>query len=184
MAFYGPLANDLLVISCFVFVFRVDEPPTKRQKNGRSSMEEEKVFGAELMIFNKHQTCLLTNGDYELLLQEVMMSKNSCKKSSWETLDDSEKVAIGFLSDDHFRTSCVANGMFTSCLGLKAPYPFDMFEWGPTLRFTLHWSDTLVNGTVPRPSYGLPAAVPTPHQNGHRQRTQNHTNNYSKGTGE
>jgi polycomb protein SUZ12 len=58
-------------------------------------MEETKLFGSELIVYDKHNRCLLTDGDYELVLQEVQANvKGSPKKlSSWETIGEIKEVS-------------------------------------------------------------------------------------------
>ena len=51
-------------------------------------MESEKesvVYGAELVIYDKHKRCLLTEGDYEVALQELTAMAYK-KQASWETV--------------------------------------------------------------------------------------------------
>lgn len=59
-------------------------------------MEETKLFGSELIVYDKHNRCLLTDGDYELVLQEVQANvKGSPKKlSSWETIGEIKEVSV------------------------------------------------------------------------------------------
>jgi hypothetical protein len=59
-------------------------------------MEETKLFGSELIVYDKHNRCLLTDGDYELVLQEVQANvKGSPKKlSSWETIGEIKEVRV------------------------------------------------------------------------------------------
>lgn len=68
------------------------EPPNKRRKTAKGTVEEIKLFGAELIVYDKHNRCLLTDGDYELVLQEVQANvKGSPKKySSWEDIEIKE----------------------------------------------------------------------------------------------
>ncbi|XP_057310845.1 polycomb protein suz12-like [Hydractinia symbiolongicarpus] len=77
------------------------EPPAKRHKSEtvvESSISEEgevpssevfmdqtsASFSAELIVYDRHKTCLLTAGDYELLLQD---NDDTCanKNNSWES---------------------------------------------------------------------------------------------------
>lgn len=57
------------------------------------------MFGSELIVYDKHNRCLLTDGDYELVLQEVQANvKGSPKKlSSWESIGEIKEVS-GFHS--------------------------------------------------------------------------------------
>ncbi|CAI9716567.1 Hypothetical predicted protein [Octopus vulgaris] len=91
-----------------------DEPPHKRRKNGKMSPFEEDVvlYGSELAIYDKHKRCQMTDGDYELSLQDLG-SKISPKKNAanWETIVDGK--AIG---------------------------PFEVFSKCPTLKFSLNWT--------------------------------------------
>ncbi|PNF35214.1 Polycomb protein suz12-B [Cryptotermes secundus] len=104
------------------------EPAQKRRKSSgpvKGLLEDTKLFGSELIVYDKHNRCLLTDGDYELVLQEVQANvKGSPKKlSSWET--------IGEIKED-----CG---------------PFEVFSKGPTLKFRLSWTTEPSNGLVDRP---------------------------------
>ena len=75
------------------------EPAAKRRKLLRGSTDDSKVLTAELVVYDRHSRCLLTEGEYELVLNEVeaaTAAKISPKKNntSWETinLDRVEKV--------------------------------------------------------------------------------------------
>jgi hypothetical protein len=83
-----------------------------------------KLYGSELVVYDKHNRCLLTDGDYELGLQEVQTSVRSSPKkySSWETIPS-----------------------------VKDCGPFDVFGRGPTLKFRLNWTTEPSNGYVDRP---------------------------------
>ena len=106
----------------------VSEPPLKKVKtNGVDVTQpngcvEDKVqifeepiekitatFSAELIVYDKHKNCLLTNGDYELLVQENVDASNYGKHNSWEN-------------------------KFKNKLG-----PFAAFSFGPTIKFSLSW---------------------------------------------
>ncbi len=49
--------------------------------------DEQIVYGAELVIYDKYKRCLLTEGDYEVALQEVETTTPR-KQASWETVMD------------------------------------------------------------------------------------------------
>jgi polycomb protein SUZ12 len=70
-------------------------------------LEDAKLFGSELIVYDKHNRCLLTDGDYELVLQEVQANvKGSPKKlSSWETIGEIKEVGV-FLPPEDFRLTC------------------------------------------------------------------------------
>ncbi|XP_049778791.1 polycomb protein suz12-B [Schistocerca cancellata] len=108
------------------------EPAQKRRKSsgpakaqGQNQPEEVKLYGAELVVYDKHNRCLLTDGDYELILQEVQASvRQSPKKhSSWEAIGDVKEDTV----------------------------PFQVFSKGPTLKFRLNWTTEPSNGLVDRP---------------------------------
>ncbi|KAJ4427928.1 hypothetical protein ANN_23938, partial [Periplaneta americana] len=103
-------------------------PAQKRRKSSgplKNSLEETKLFGSELIVYDKHNRCLLTDGDYELVLQEVQANvKGSPKKlSSWETIGE-------------IKEECG---------------PFEVFSKGPTLKFRLNWTTEPSTGLVDRP---------------------------------
>ncbi|XP_021916525.1 polycomb protein suz12-B isoform X2 [Zootermopsis nevadensis] len=104
------------------------EPAQKRRKSSgplKGTVEETKLFGSELIVYDKHNRCLLTDGDYELVLQEVQANvKGSPKKlSSWESIGE-------------IKEECG---------------PFEVFSKGPTLKFHLSWTTEPSNGLVDRP---------------------------------
>lgn len=111
------------------------EPAQKRRKSSNGTAikagvgvvngnEEVKLYGSELVVYDKHNRCLLTDGDYELGLQEVQTSVRASPKKhgSWETIPD-----------------------------IKDCGPFDVFGRGPTLKFRLNWTTEPSNGYVDRP---------------------------------
>lgn len=83
------------------------------------------MYGSELIVYDKHNRCLLTDGDYELGLQEVQTNIRSSPKkhSSWESVPD-----------------------------IKECGPFEVFSKGPTLKFRLNWTTEPSNGLVDRPT--------------------------------
>ena len=70
----------------------LSEPPSKKTKrqdvsDNVSTTESKKlIYTAELIVFDKHKNCLLTNGEYELLLHNYMMQDGSDvqKGKTWE----------------------------------------------------------------------------------------------------
>ncbi|GLV39453.1 Su(z)12 [Carabus blaptoides fortunei] len=104
-----------------------DEPALKRRKSTSimKSFEGSKLYASELIVYDKHNRCLLTDGDYELGLQDVSTNvKTSPRKhSSWECITD-----------------------------LNESYgPFDNFTKGPILKFKLCWTQEPSRGFVNRP---------------------------------
>ena len=68
------------------------EPSAKRRKTAKSGEEEPaRAVSAELVVYDKHSRCLLTEGEYELVLGDTAdtatkISPNR-KNSSWEIID-------------------------------------------------------------------------------------------------
>ncbi|XP_063235513.1 polycomb protein suz12-B isoform X2 [Bacillus rossius redtenbacheri] len=101
------------------------EPAQKRRKAAGWRSAEERLYGSELVVYDKHRRCLLADGEYELVLGEMQGSvRYSPKKhSSWET--------IGQIDEE-----CG---------------PFEVFSQRPTLKFRLTWSAESISGMVDRP---------------------------------
>ncbi|XP_046433852.1 polycomb protein suz12-B isoform X1 [Neodiprion pinetum] len=114
--------------SCLISNCDLDEPAQKRRKSINGSIknggEEIKLYGSELIVYDKHNRCLLTDGDYELGLQEVQTNVRASPKkhSSWECITE-----------------------------IKECGPFEVFSRGPTLKFRLSWTTEPSNGLVDRP---------------------------------
>ena len=49
---------------------------------------EVRVFGADLVIYDRHRRCLLTDGDYELVLKDMGQPESPKKQATWETVCD------------------------------------------------------------------------------------------------
>jgi len=128
----GMYDRHLKVISVYfkllILLFN-SEPAQKRRKSSTGSIktagDEVKQYGSELTVYDKHNRCLLTDGEYELGLQEVQTNVRSSPKkhNSWETVVD-----------------------------IKDCEPFEMFKQGPTLKFRLSWTMEPSNGLVDRPT--------------------------------
>ena len=92
-----------------------EEPPRKKRRGpgGEEEAEEEgRVVTAELVVYDKHSRCLLTEGEYELVMAEEdgRARRSPAKAATWEVVD----VEPG-ASGDHFhvfsRCSVVGSGM-------------------------------------------------------------------------
>ncbi|XP_031830748.1 polycomb protein Su(z)12 isoform X1 [Nomia melanderi] len=146
--------------SCLMHNCDLDEPAQKRRKSSTGSIktggEEVKLYGSELIVYDKHNRCLLTDGDYELGLQEVQTNVRSSPKkhSSWESVPD-----------------------------IKECGPFEVFSKGPTLKFRLNWTTEPSNGLVDRPTpiHPLPSGDNKENRSGNtgleRSSTNNNNNN-------
>lgn len=103
-----------------------EEPSSKRPKTNT------KLFGSELVIFDKHNRCLLAEGEYELALQEIVSLAKNCspkKHSTWEIISDDTSLEIFDKPDN----------------------PFEVFSKCPTLKFILKWTHEPSPSFVDRP---------------------------------
>ena len=119
------------------------EPAKKKRKqanddeeDGEKEEEEEndegRVVSAELVVYDKHSRCLLTEGEYELVMAEEEGGKNRrspSKSSSWEIID----VEPG------------------SSIDGNSANQFNVFSSSPTLKFRLSWSSEQAGPMVERP---------------------------------
>lgn len=119
-----------------------DEPAIKRRKssgpgNGniiRDTGYEQKLYASELVVYDKHNRCLLSNGDYELVLDEVGTTyKNSPRKScSWDDFQATDLIVEKY-------------------------EPFECFTKKPIIKFNLSWSQEPTHSLVDRPQPYLPS---------------------------
>jgi polycomb protein SUZ12 len=112
------------------------EPLSKRPKLSS------KLYGSELMIFDKQGRCQLTEGDYELNVQEISTQSlnkyNSPKKmSSWEHISSNNL--------DYYDVGDLADG------DVEDLNPFAAFDRKPMLKFRLSWTKEAYCGLVDRP---------------------------------
>lgn len=127
----GPLAKS------YIFLFRVkiltemaisdgEEPVLKKQRKNGSFEALDKMYYAELTVYDKFNRCYLSDGDYEIILQDVAsITKNSPKKhSSWEN----------------------GNDIIESCGNINM-----MMTGGALLKFKLNWSKEPCAKMVERP---------------------------------
>jgi polycomb protein SUZ12 len=72
------------------------EPPHKRRKSLKGEGEEDgnwHQYGTDLIIYDKQNRCLLSDGDYELLLEPLTPgTKTSVALSSWEYIGHIKEV--------------------------------------------------------------------------------------------
>ncbi|XP_033630448.1 polycomb protein suz12-A-like isoform X1 [Asterias rubens] len=97
-----------------------EEQPSKRRRLSRNSSPSQNdsfTYSSELVVLDK-DNCQLTNGDYEVALQEVRPKVMNGKHASWEMLMDGKPVA-----------------------------PFESFKDQPTLKFHLKWSETALRSS-------------------------------------
>eukprot|EP00058_Branchiostoma_floridae_P028092 XP_002613583.1 hypothetical protein BRAFLDRAFT_57778 [Branchiostoma floridae] len=82
--------------------------------NGNVELEDvisSAEYQAELIVYDKQHSCLLTEGDYEIALKQMHSLPLQNKQAQWETIMDGRAVG-----------------------------PFETFRFGPTLRFKLTWT--------------------------------------------
>ncbi|KAG8314562.1 Polycomb protein suz12 [Homalodisca vitripennis] len=127
------------------------EPPHKRRKSVKGDGEGEEggwhQYGTDLIIYDKQNRCLLSDGDYELLLEALTPgAKISHALSAWEY--------IGPIKEDQ------ADQLSSS---------FEQFSTGPTLKFRLRWSREPVTKLVDRPKLVNPAVEDTLDTNSNKE---------------
>lgn len=117
-----------------------DEPVTKRLKsssdlNSSSDGKWTKFYGSELIVYDKHNRCLLTNGEYDLVLHDaspagrsgtIARSPHKALMAQWETIPNENDLQT-------------------------EGNPFDIFKVRPLLKLKLSWSQEPTNGLVNRP---------------------------------
>ncbi|KAL4711986.1 hypothetical protein ACJJTC_003653 [Scirpophaga incertulas] len=119
------------------------EPVTKRLKSATSDHLNStsndnkwtKLYGSELIVYDKHNRCLLTNGEYDLVLHDaipggrsptIAKSPHKALMAQWETIPNEMDVH-------------------------PDKNPFDIFKVRPLLKLKLSWSQEPTNGLVNRP---------------------------------
>jgi len=114
------------------------EPASKRRKGrwdgGAESIETGgRIVSAELVIFDKHSKCLLTEGEYELVMSDTDgKSKISPKKNDcWELIDVDPQAT-------------------------PSSHQFQVFSRSPTLKFRLSWGGEKAGPMVERPRPLMP----------------------------
>ncbi|XP_068618758.1 polycomb protein suz12-B [Battus philenor] len=118
-----------------------DEPLTKRLKSAEhlnstpTENKWSKLYGSELIVYDKHNRCLLTNGEYDLVLHDatpgsrsatIARSPHKALMAQWETIPNENDVQ-------------------------SETNPFDIFKVRPLLKLKLSWSQEPTNGLVNRP---------------------------------
>lgn len=82
-------------------IYVLSEPLTKRLKSSvdlnstPSDNKWSKLYGSELIVYDKHNRCLLTNGEYDLVLHDatpggrsatIARSPHKALMAQWETI--------------------------------------------------------------------------------------------------
>lgn len=118
--------------------FSENEPQSKRRRLSDVSAtaigaeDISRLYGAELVVYDRHSRCLLIDGDYELVMKEINSSEtngtspNASDKSprkgnaSWSTLDSTNTA------------------------------PLNILTLGPMLKFRLEWANDPIPALVDR----------------------------------
>uniref|UniRef100_A0A8C9U033 SUZ12 polycomb repressive complex 2 subunit n=1 Tax=Scleropages formosus TaxID=113540 RepID=A0A8C9U033_SCLFO len=88
------------------------ELPSRKKRNATHRVDGETTYVAQMTVFDKNRRLQLLDGEYEVSMQEMDDCPVSKKRATWETIQDGKWLP-----------------------------PFDTFSQGPTLQFTLRWTD-------------------------------------------
>ncbi|KAK9502360.1 hypothetical protein O3M35_011150 [Rhynocoris fuscipes] len=136
-----------------------DNQPALKKRKYSKPMDDDKVItlGTDLVIYDKQNRCLLTDGDYEFYLEELKGSaKVGTSLSTWEDM----------VTDSDLRDNTLSS--------------FEKLNTGPTLKFRLCWSREAVMPVVDRPLPIVPAnEINTENVHHETRGTQNKVNNSS-----
>uniref|UniRef100_A0A9R1SBI3 SUZ12 polycomb repressive complex 2 subunit a n=2 Tax=Cyprinus carpio TaxID=7962 RepID=A0A9R1SBI3_CYPCA len=121
------------MVKSYSLLFRVSRPGgrehndvmeelSNRKRRYCSNQDDgETTFVAQMTVFDKNRRLQLLDGEYEVSMQEIEESPVGKKRATWETILDGKWLP-----------------------------PFETFSQGPTLQFTLRWTnDTADRGTAP-----------------------------------
>ncbi|CAL9692750.1 unnamed protein product [Knipowitschia caucasica] len=100
-----------------------EEVVNRKRRNSSLKDEAETTFVAQMTVFDKNRRLQLLDGEYEVSLQELEESPVCKKRATWETTVDGKRLP-----------------------------PFENFSQGPTLQFTLRWTNVSIDTqTVTKP---------------------------------
>ncbi|XP_051988163.1 polycomb protein suz12-A-like isoform X1 [Xyrauchen texanus] len=99
----------------------IEELSSRKKRYASHPDDGETTFVAQMTVFDKNRRLQLLDGEYEVSMQEMEESPVGKKRATWETILDGKWLP-----------------------------PFKTFSQGPTLQFTLRWTnDTADLGTAP-----------------------------------
>uniref|UniRef100_A0A9J7XBX7 SUZ12 polycomb repressive complex 2 subunit a n=2 Tax=Cyprinus carpio TaxID=7962 RepID=A0A9J7XBX7_CYPCA len=99
----------------------MEELSNRKRRYCSNQDDGETTFVAQMTVFDKNRRLQLLDGEYEVSMQEIEESPVGKKRATWETILDGKWLP-----------------------------PFETFSQGPTLQFTLRWTnDTADRGTAP-----------------------------------
>uniref|UniRef100_A0A8C2BP00 SUZ12 polycomb repressive complex 2 subunit a n=1 Tax=Cyprinus carpio TaxID=7962 RepID=A0A8C2BP00_CYPCA len=117
------------MVKSYSLLFRVSRPGgrehnelSNRKRRYCSNQDDgETTFVAQMTVFDKNRRLQLLDGEYEVSMQEIEESPVGKKRATWETILDGKWLP-----------------------------PFETFSQGPTLQFTLRWTNDMADrGTAP-----------------------------------
>ncbi|XP_048847393.1 polycomb protein suz12-A-like [Brienomyrus brachyistius] len=91
-----------------------EELPCRKKRSSSHRVDEETTYVAQMTVFDKNRRLQLLDGEYEVSMQEMEDCPVSKKRATWETIQDGKWLP-----------------------------PFETFSQGPTLQFTLRWTDDI-----------------------------------------
>ncbi|TRY59600.1 hypothetical protein DNTS_003883 [Danionella cerebrum] len=99
----------------------IEELSNRKKRYCPHQDDGETTFVAQMTVFDKNRRLQLLDGEYEVSMQEMEESPIGKKRATWETILDGKWLP-----------------------------PFESFSQGPTLQFTLRWTnDAKEKGTAP-----------------------------------
>ncbi|XP_051996143.1 polycomb protein suz12-A isoform X2 [Xyrauchen texanus] len=99
----------------------IEEMSNRKKRFSSRPDDGETTFVAQMTVFDKNRRLQLLDGEYEVSMQEMEESPVGKKRATWETSLDGKWLPL-----------------------------FETFSQGPTLQFTLRWTnDTADRGTAP-----------------------------------
>uniref|UniRef100_A0A8C2BLA9 SUZ12 polycomb repressive complex 2 subunit a n=1 Tax=Cyprinus carpio TaxID=7962 RepID=A0A8C2BLA9_CYPCA len=102
-------------------VSHFDELSNRKRRYCSNQDDGETTFVAQMTVFDKNRRLQLLDGEYEVSMQEIEESPVGKKRATWETILDGKWLP-----------------------------PFETFSQGPTLQFTLRWTNDMADrGTAP-----------------------------------
>ena len=127
--------NDMSFINDIFDENSKNETPVKRRRLDDS--EGMSYYKAELMIFDKHRHCLLTDGEYTVVLQPCALQKSSKISNKYNRLSSWQEINAQDIDDMEIQEP---NKQYGS---------MEVFRKGPVLKFRLSWSskpNNIING--------------------------------------
>ena len=126
----------MLVLRVSAPIISDSEPQPKRRRmsdvaSASTTEDSTRLYGSELVVYDRHSRCLLVDGDYEVMMKEINStetngtSPNSDKSprkgnTTWSTLDSSSATHLSVLAG------------------------------GPNLKFRLQWANDPISSVVDR----------------------------------